>query len=666
MSPPHTPGFLSPHRTSTRRIALVLFAGLSLGIAGCERDTSASLALKKAESEIRGLIPGREHVPHQQVRDTTYGNVLTTLRPVLQNGTETQKATAAAMIAQAHAGLAEAPAAEASQREIESHAAAIRLRAAHTHFLTQSAKAEAAAGYDSRPELEGIEAQVRTLDQEQRDLEQKKAQIDQQVQQLRTQAADLMAQARKKREEAATIKGRIPNETATRGEELMQQAYAITRDADALELQAATLDAQAAKVQPDSEQAQLDIERVHNQKALLDSAREQVQSRHQARREEAATARAAANKVADEIKELVRTIDSMRSGELSKAWEEAAQNYQQAATSARQSASRGSKGSAFMAVGSYQQSLGDLYWTRAQGQEDWATILEALATSEPPVSADFQTLATNARASAKDYLDQATEAYIAANEAYQNAGGSGEAAQHIQRINEILRRGVQATSGGSRDIEAFVASAAGAGDEFIDGEAAPMGGTSPNDTLAALNAMAESGDFRNLAEYVVVDTPEQQQLLDFSIEFLPPIHRLQRAMQQKFGEEGTEAITAMKARGGFGSMLGTDFATSEDLEFEVEGDVATAWDDGAEVQMRLVDGIWKLEMRTSGALPAEAYEAMAKVGPAMARAIDSTASDVEAGKFSSAAEVSAVVIQKLMEATMREMGGPGGFPGGGG
>jgi hypothetical protein len=243
---------LSPRRRG--RLIVVLAAGLAMGVSGCDRDDSASVALQRAEMELRSLMPSRQQMPGEPMVKA-YNKVLTDLSVVSQKGSTSQKAAASAMMGQAHAGLAEGPSAQALEIERQTLEAIIKLRAAHSHFLTLSGHAQAAAAFNPAPEQAEIEKQERERQQELVALQQKKADIDAKVQQLLTQAEGLVQQARAKRQESSTIKGTIANETATRGQELMVQARDIGRQADALEVESQTLEAQAAKLRPDSEQA---------------------------------------------------------------------------------------------------------------------------------------------------------------------------------------------------------------------------------------------------------------------------------------------------------------------------------------------------------------------------------------------------------------------------
>lgn len=673
------------------RLIIALSAGLAMGLTGCDRDDAASSALREAQNNLSIVSPAQ----------ATYDKVLTGLQPVSQSGAPSQKAAASAMIAQAHAGLASTPVAAADEVEQDTLAAIVQLRALHTQFLTASAMADAAGAYDPSAELAEIDKSMAERNQELATLEQNKSELDNQIRQLETQATQLLEQGKAKRAEAAALKGQVANQTATRGEELMKQARDLDREADGLEVQSATLEAQAAKIRPDSEQAALDIARVTEQKKLLDEAKSQVNDRAAASRAEAAEARAAAQKVSEDIKALVDATNAQRQSQLTQSAEEAINRFEQAAAAAQQSVQDGSAAAGHMAAGSHQQSLGDLYWSRAQGLSAWSQMLESLTQSKPAVSGSdgFKTDADAAAAQAKDMLDKATAAYEAANGSYQNAvqtGGGPELQERIDRLNQLLAESVEITSGGSKDIRA--AAMASGGEMPADGGAVVAGEGTPH---AAIDAIIAAGRQRQLGstlpQYLVGDADDVAVFTQLG-ETVDAVLNLNEAVKTKFNkgliELGMEASAGDQSQAGMGAMMAPMAAqmqtmmdslasfSSASMDIQVDGDTARVGPpDGAPVDgenaliMRNIDGQWKIDLAAMDAeeSPEEAaqQEKIAKALPDVIAALNELTSEVNSDAYSSPELFFTGVVMKVqnvMQSLQQKgieipMGGMGGFGG---
>ncbi len=631
------------------RLSIVLAAGLAMGLAACDRDNASDTALREAQNSLTTVSPA----------EATYTKVLTSLQSVASDGAPSQKAAASGLMAQAHAGLAEGPSATVNAVEQATLDAIVQLRALHSQFLTYSAMADAAGAYDPSTELAEVDRQAAERDGELAALQQKKSDLDAEIQKLKGQAKQLLDQAQAKRAEAATLKGQVANQTAVRGEELMIQARERDREADALEVQSATLEARAAKVQPDSDQAQLDIERVNQQTTLLAETREQINARATASRAQSAESRAAAQKVAAEIETLVDETSKLREGSLATAAEEAANRFQQAAAAAQQSVQGGSASAGNMAAGAHHQSLGDLYWSRAQGLAAWSQVLSGLTQSKPAVPGDFKAAADAAAAQSKELLDKATESYEAANAAYQDALSSGaggeEAQRRIDRLNQLLAQSVKTTSNGSKDIrvQPMMPEPSGEGAAVVDGGGATGAvapGTTPNETLAALKTASANSD-PAVADLFLTENDEQRQIVQAMLSLMPAGKRVEQALVAKFGDEAGEALKQMQQQGGSGALAGVEDIDPASVEFQIDGYTATATVGGEPMTMKQVDGVWKIDLSAAG-LDGPAGQMMVQMAPKISGIMDEFAGEVESGKYSTLQEAMAMFMQKMMQSMM--------------
>src|SRR5579862_8125044 len=176
-------------QSSTRVAALLLACGLAL--TACDRRSPTSVALREATITLQGLSSNGASGPSVSERTRAYNFVLTSLRPVADQGRNGETGHAYLLISQAQAGLAEGPATDAAAHERLALAQGQGVRDALSQWLNANALADAAASYDPTKELADIDAQVK----EKMDLrlaeQQKKAGVDKTV-------ADILSEAKAK------------------------------------------------------------------------------------------------------------------------------------------------------------------------------------------------------------------------------------------------------------------------------------------------------------------------------------------------------------------------------------------------------------------------------------------------------------------------------------
>lgn len=631
------------------RLALILAAGLAvtLPLGGCDGDDATAAAIETSKRRLQALAPG---VP-SQYRVEVFNDVVSTLKPLSSKGSKSQSATASLLIAQAQAGLAEGPAAEASRLEREALNRIMAIQADLSQWYNLNAQGDGAASYNPAAELAEIDQLVKQRQEQRVGAQNEKSKVDSTVAQLREQAKAKVEQARAKREQAGALQSQVANQTAVQGEETLKRAHEIGRQGDALEVEGSMLEARAAKIAPQSVAIQLEIDRLTDQLALLDAARADVQTRAQTARANAAAARASATKAAAVIKEQFTQLESLRSGELAQQTAAAQSGYESAASSASGAMSQ-SPTNAQMAAGVARHALGDVLWTKAHGLSSYANLLETLAAAQPPLpeSQTYASKAAEARAGAKEALDAATEAYTAANEAYQSSGSS-LAPERIERVNASLAKIVKATSGGAKDIRSQPSE--GGGDAAPSGEpAAAADPDSPQATLQAIIDAQKNGAYSDLVNYIQLRSDVERQ-------FVSGFLRADGAMKAKFGK----GMEGMANQGGMG---GTDLRdieniTAADFQFAIEGDSATATPpEGEPLKLVRVDGKWLLAnpMDQTAGDPNMAAMAQAMM-PALGKVADEFAAEVESGKYTSY-EAAAAAFQQKMAAMV-----PAGTPGGG-
>lgn len=653
------------HTTSSpalgaRRIATVLVAGLALALTACERESPSSQAITQASISLQGLAPGGISPPAPDYRKTEYSKVIADLQKVGSSSSKSEAAAASLLTAQAQIGLADLPAADAAALERDTLNQITGVRAILSQWYSYNALADAAASYNPAKELEDIAAQIKDRTDKRVAAQNHKTQVDAQVAQLQSQAKAKGDASKAKQQEAGALRAKVTNQTAVQGEQTLKQAYTLSRESDALEVEASHLDAEAAKIAPESAAIQLEIDRLSNQKDLLDKARADVQRRDQVAKANADEAHKQAADAAKNLSTALAELDKLRSGDLAAKTAEAVKGYESAAASA-QKASSESKASAQLTIGAAQQALGDVHWTEAHGLDAYATLLETLAGAKPalPESASYKNKAAEVRTAHKAALDAATAAYKAADTAYR-ANGTAAGQERLDRLNDLLAKAVKITSGGAEDIRI-----APAGGEAAPATPAPEAGgsaaidpNSPQATIQALLDLTKSGSFDKLPDLFYSSSDQEKQTLAAIMGIAPKFKHLNDAMKAKFGK-GLEELA-----GGAGGMPGVsgdlDFEklkniNASDFQVSVSGDTAQATPPGGGKALKLVkkDNKWLVENPFGGSGPEAQQIAMAlPMLPAIGTAADELAGEVEAGKYADPQSALAAFQQKMMKAAM--------------
>lgn len=645
-----------------RRLTCVAALLMVCGLVGCDRGTAATEPLREANLTLRSLAPEGRGGPAVAARGAAYTKVISALKPVADEGTAGEKSAAYLLLAQAQAGLAERSASEAAEIERGLQRDLQGVRDSLSHWMTSSAIAAAAASYDPTRELAEIDAQIK----EKTDLrvveQQKKAAVDAKVEAVRGEAAALSERGRAKRQEAGTIKAGTAAQSAVEAETSTIRAREIAREADALEVQAATLEANALQQAPESVEIQLQIDRLTNQKELLEKAREDVLRRAETAKAQAAEARAAAAAAAATIKQRVEAVDKRRAEALEGPTAAAIKGYTDAAQFA--SKASGAKGVSQLSAGSLKQSVGDAQWTKARGLTAYAETMEALASVSPalPEAASYRQKAEAAKAEAKEALEAATEAYEAADGAF-GAGGNGLNAERVSAVNAALGAIVERTSGGAKNIRKTDTPAEEPGTATpSETSAGGVAADSPQATLQALVDLQKSKQYDRAVEFFATKDETERAALGAVLGLAQKGEALDAAMKAKFGkgleEAGAAMGGAMPGGMGGGAMDAMKDLDASSVAFTVEGDKATGTlPGGQKMTMVRQDGKWRIDMGSMGVPAEEIGMVAAMVGP-MGKAMDEVTAEINGGKHAT------------MEAAMMSFGqkvaGAMGLPGGGG
>lgn len=434
------------------RTALLAACCAPLALAACTKQDPVAQALTEAQIELAALSPGGNAAVADSYKKQTYQKVVSILQPVSDQGGPGQTAAAWMLIAQAQMGLAELPAAEASQIQRTTLNQIAEARSLLTQWVSLNAVASAADTYDPSSELAEIDATIARKEAEIVQVRQAKAAIDNEVLDLKAQAAAQQKAAKGASDIEARVRTQAVKLSHTQATDLIKEANVHKRASDGYAVKAAILLAEAAKIEPESAQLALNIEKLENQREKLGQARTESQDRAAMAKERASLARASAAAVAQQISQYVSTLQTVRNDELKPKSEAALSAYKQAAASSRKIVA-GARTSGQLSVAAAQQSLGDALWTSAEGARAFSELLGALVGSQPalPEARAYAATMSQTNDLLNDLLEQAGAAYEAAHSANSSARARGETQERIERINKLLASAVTSTTGKSID-----------------------------------------------------------------------------------------------------------------------------------------------------------------------------------------------------------------------
>jgi predicted nucleic acid-binding Zn-ribbon protein len=643
----------SIHARQGRSFIIAAGLAVSLFALGCGRDSAESQAIERARIELSAMSSGETLTPAGG-RGDVYQSVLAELRPVADRGTASQNAAAALLMAQAQAGLAQPAMARAAELEAQALHQIGAARSMYSQWLVHSAAAESAGSFDPAPEIKTIEEQVRARQESVSQADAQKATVDARVADLRRQAKAKGEQASSLRQEVGRLRQQVANQTAVEGEQSLIKSRELARQADSMEVEAADLEARAEQLDPEIREIATRIEGVRDQITRLGAARAEIEARAAASLKEASEARAAAARIAQELHAELGRVRDLREGELKEVYESAVAGYQNAVALARKAVSE-NRTAANMAIGSAQQSIGDLYWSLAQNLEFHQQVLTRFAESVPalPHGPQYAQLAQRVIEARKAAAEAATEAYQAAHTAYQAGGGSSE---RITRVANALNYMVGKTSDGKLDLGAMADDEGGSASGQDRGWTADTfePGATPQETLARFAAALEAGD-PAAAQLVYVEHPEQQRTVEAMFSIAPAGKRFSDALAARYGAEGEDALKNLA--GGQSGMPDLGAFDPENADITIDGDRAEARvDDDQTLKLREVGGVWLIDL--SEELNQPGIEMMVAIAPQLSKAFNELAEEVEGGKYTTIEEAFQAMMMKMMR-----LGGA--MPGGG-
>lgn len=660
---------------STTGIAfLIALSGLA---AGCDRDGDARAAIDTANVQLATLDSGLGNAPASASRDRIYTEVVSSLSEAASSDRAAYASSANVLIAKAHAGLAESPAATASAIEADSLNRARVLRADLSQWLEMSAIAIAAEKYDPAPEVAALESQIKEIAEAIGGLTSVREQTAGRHAAQAAEAEGLAGQSLTIRNAIGELRIRSTTVSATEAATISEQIRVQSRAADALDRKASEIMAEASPLVPQISEIDLNIAGLNNQIESLRAAQAAATQRGQDAATEATEARTLANTAAERLDKAVTELNQLREGDLARAYEQAIRSLTSASAAARKAATDDRTGSK-LAEGAALQLTGDLYWQQAHGLTEHQSLMAALAAAEPalPRSGAYDGFAADANAARGETLIKAAEAYEQAMSALTSSGARGEASERLERVGRMLELIIQATQGQTVDwsaanrAEPSEDQSAGTPTEEATGDAPDLAAT-----LQVWLDQLKAGDATFVSDAIYSDVPAISAIVGSVGDLIVKSQQLDTLCKEKFDQSLTEfAATQEDAAASMGGIPSFDDFTVDMLDIQVDGETAMVRPidnaEGQAVNFRLIDGAWKVDL-SEAALPPEfaavlpMLDQFVPMVPRITAVMDELIAETDAGSYVSTQAVFIAQQQKMMPIIMEIMGSMQPPPGGG-
>jgi hypothetical protein len=506
-----------------------------------------------------------------------------------------------------------------------------------TQWTSFGAIATAADAVDVSGELSGIAASRAERDRELSTLTRKRGEIEAKLNDLKTKAQAKAVQADAKIAEAATIRERAANLSATEATPLVEQASAIRRKGEGLRVEGMRFKAEADTIEPTLRETLALIEKGNKQKEDLVTIEASVQARAAAAKQEATGARTAAAEAAASLQRQLTELEALRSGELTKAYESAQGAFGKAVSSARAAQGAGKVSASKLAAGTASMSLAQSHWSRAQGAQAYAALLATLAGAKPslPNHSEIQARLSATLQEQKAALGEAEKALDDAKSAFSSAGVQGAPRERLEALTGLLDKAIQT----AKDEKLDAAGAFG----FRSRVPVPLpeSAVTPD---AAPGAVPPAGD--DAAQIRALLKP----MIDSQTKLRVSVAKADEACNTKFGKSFKDVLATNPMMASAGGQFDAPEMKLEDIQVQVTGDTAEVTLPGApmDVQFTKVNGAWTSQLPLG--------EGMGRIMAMVTVALDRWTGDVAGDKFVDEAAAAQGLMTRFVAMQMQMQG----------
>ncbi|MCC6951992.1 MAG: hypothetical protein IT433_11180 [Phycisphaerales bacterium] len=591
---------------------LCLVAGSAVALTACDRESEAQRKVSESSRTLVALTGGGSAPAHPADQQKAFSAV--SAAATVDGATEGEKAAAALLASVSYDGLGGLTTAEIGTLEGKVRASIVSIQGLLTQWTSFGAIATAADAVDVSGEIAGIAASRAERDRELVALTRTRGEIEAKLNDLKGKSQAKLAQADLKFAEAATIRERAANLSATDATPLVEQAAATRREGEGLRVEGMRFKAEADTIAPTLRETLALIDKGNKQKEDLVSIEASVQARSAAAKQEATAARTAASEAAAALQRQLTELDALRSGELANAYDSAQAAFGKAVSNARAAQGAGKASAGKLAAGTASMSLAHSHWSRAQGAQSYAALLGAMAGAKPslPNHSEIQSRLTATIQEQKAALGEAEKALDDAKSAFSSAGVQGAARERLEALTALLDKAIQT----AKDEKLDAAGAFG----FRSRVPAPLpaSGAAPE---AAPGAAAPAGDAAAQIRALLKPMVDAQTTMRVSLA------KAEEACQAKFGKSFRDVLATNPMMAAAGGQFDRPEVKLEDIRVNVTGDTATATFPGAPVDVPFtkVDGAWTSQIPLGAG--------MNRMLSMVTKAIEGWTSDVTGDKF---------------------------------
>lgn len=414
-----------PARPSSRRFAVSraamcsLVAGLALGLSGCERaDSQYEQAISEARDMMTVITSGSEN------REAELQAVVSKLNSAMREVEGDAKAPAQLMLARANSALAEIDLNRASALAMQISLDLTRADAVAREYNSNKAFAMTLVGPDASEAVSNIEGQIRAIDAEIRELRASQQELADELEGVRNEIAQLMESARADRLEEAELRDQSLDAEPMRRAELIGEAVAKARAAEAYERAAAEKELTENSLEAAIAQVESIIEDQQALRAIQTSGLERVSRVDEQIKGQRAERQRATTETLEMYRSMLDTVIEDYRTEFVAAVEAASSELGSAASMARQA--RGMGDLARSAAGEHYAAQARALELRAQTASRIAASADYLVQTGAEAAGEFASIAEEFRAEAERVYGEAADAY---SEASSSFAGTGDVAQ---------------------------------------------------------------------------------------------------------------------------------------------------------------------------------------------------------------------------------------------
>jgi hypothetical protein len=646
------------HRVNLRTTLAITAASLSALAGGCDdRSSDADKAIHAQAREVYGMSVDSPAGAVQAIETQVMQRVATELAPHLASDVTSEKAAAAALVAQSNLNLAEIAMLDVSNAESVAAAKIAEIDAQLGHWRRHQAMKAAAESFDPSEQLAEIARAKAEKDKAIAAARRNKADLEAQLNELRAKAKEKMDAVAEREAQYGELMGQAARLSATEGVPIVEQANGIKREADLLRMAGTKLEAQAGVIEPQVREADALVNQLINQKQDMEATEAALAKAISDARAEAAAAGASANEAAVRIAALATEVASAREAVLA-AYDKADGLYRKAIQNARE-ASKDSAAAGKAMVGNATLASAYMKWQKSQGLRLYASMLESLAKVEPPLSqrASYASKAEEVRQAAKDAANAAVEDMEAAKTAFEGVRVQGAVKERLETLSELIGTAMNVSKDDSTNTSPELLGLAG-----MNAPAAVMSESSSSSGSRA--AAPASGNPRATVEALIATVRSDDAAAQLNLLALPndvrrtlaPLaaaqSRLDKACRSKLGKSFSElarSMPGMEGMAGSSSDLEALRSAGGDIEIEENGDTATATIAGVSrpLTLKRIDGRWLVHIPEIDQM-AEQMQMMGPMLTAIAKAMDQVAAEVEAGQHTTAQAILSALQQKMM------------------